>query len=460
MPAVMLDQTGRSGPQPHSGGQVGFAEDWVNHRVAAEGGWFSGKTFIGARKLVTLHMHNAFDAEGDTTCIPSAVLAPTYQNILDFDLPEILTALREANCRADYRPGMQAVMCHDLGTKRSPSLIMLRSAEQPGRIAGWQVGAGWGDEATRWPESRLDPTRDAYLQFQSRVRHPRANFCQLILTYTNEGDTTRMFEEFHPLRPGHALYRLPTRENPVAQTFIEQQSRILNADLVRQYLGGEAVNFRGKRAYDGFDEARNVSGAVALAPGLPLQIGVDFNISPGMHIVVGQHDPGKDTMWVTHEIHKPRMNLREAVRTLQVLIADLGGWHWPELQVFADATGSSAWAGTGESCHAILHQGLADMGMPFRFRVPRSNPLQTDRINAMNIAMLDLRGQVHWQCHPRCELLIRDLKAVKTDDHGDLDKKNRDLTHVSDAEGYRVEYLRPARRPSRTASGGRIGYGE
>ena len=401
----------------------------------------SGKTWIGARKLVTLHVMNAFDAEGRATHVPSAVVAPTYRNALDYDLPELISAFEDAGLRPVYKAGDQALIIPELGTRKNPSLVMIRSAERPDRIAGWQVGAGWGDEATRWPENRLDPRRDAYLQFQSRVRHPRARLCQLFLTYTNEGDATRMFDEFHPLRPGHALYRLPTLENPLAKAFYNQQIGILNEQLAKQYLDGEAVNFRGKTAYDSFCEARNVDASLMLRKDLPLHVGIDFNIQPGMHVEVGQYDTAADMLTVTHEIHGHRMNLRESIRALQVLIADLGGWQWPQLQIFGDATGTSEWAGTGESCYEIMREAVNDMGVPYRVRVPKTNPLQADRINAMNIAFLDLRGRVHWKCHPRCTLLIRDLHAVKTDEHGELDKKNSDLTHACLAAGTMIETL-------------------
>jgi len=44
--------------------------------------------------------------------------------------------------------------------------------------------------------------------------------------------------------------------------------------------------------------------------------------------------------------------------------------------------------------------------------------------------MMDLQGGVHWRCHPRCKLLINDLKKVKTDEKGKLDKQNLALTHA------------------------------
>jgi len=58
--------------------QAEFAFDDLHHYVALAGGW--SKTWIGARKLFRLHAFNAFDAAGNPTFVPSALVAPTSQN--------------------------------------------------------------------------------------------------------------------------------------------------------------------------------------------------------------------------------------------------------------------------------------------------------------------------------------------------------------------------------------------
>ena len=49
----------------------------------------SRPTWAGARKLIDLHLHNAFDANRKPTGVKSAVIAPTYQLANDFDIPEL-----------------------------------------------------------------------------------------------------------------------------------------------------------------------------------------------------------------------------------------------------------------------------------------------------------------------------------------------------------------------------------
>ena len=45
----------------------------------------------------------------------------------------------------------------------------------------------------------------------------------------------------------------------------------------------------GNAIYGTFDDTRNTDRSLALVPGIPLQLAVDFNKDPGMHAVVGQY---------------------------------------------------------------------------------------------------------------------------------------------------------------------------
>ena len=97
-----------------------------------------------------------------------------------------------------------------------------------------------------------------------------------------------------------------------------------------------------------------------------------------------------------------------------------------------------------------------EQGIPYRQKVPKSNPLVSDRINAVNCALLDISGEKHCYIHPRCKRLIDDLRKMQRDKYGEIDKKDRKLSHASDAVGYKIWWIRPV-RIERSKLGGRFG---
>src|SRR5438270_11049747 len=56
---------------PNPGAQRDFMDDYTHRYCALAGGWFAGKTWAGARKLVDLHLHNAHDDHGRPTGVRS-----------------------------------------------------------------------------------------------------------------------------------------------------------------------------------------------------------------------------------------------------------------------------------------------------------------------------------------------------------------------------------------------------
>jgi len=200
------------------------------------------------------------------------------------------------------------------------------------------------------------------------------------------------------------------------------------------------------RVYDRFVPADHEDKTLVLADRLPLQASFDFNRNPGMHVELGQYDPARDLFTAVHEIHGPFMKLTVALDELQKLVKAAGGFRWSELQVYADATGSQERAETTETALDMISNRLKKLGWPFRMRVPRGNPPIKTRIDTFNDALRDGDGEIHYKVHPRCERLIADLKELKTDEQGLIDKRESKLSHASDAEGYRVHYLRPIRR--------------
>ena len=74
-----------------------------------------------------------------------------------------------------------------------------------------------------------------------------------------------------------------------------------------------------------------------------------------------------------------------------------------------------------------------------RIKALKSNPPVTDRVNAVNRA---LDGNL--LIDTKCKALIQDLeKVVNKEGTREIDKSNKDLTHMSDALGYAVHWEKP-----------------
>ena len=201
----------------------------------------------------------------------------------------------------------------------------------------------------------------------------------------------------------------------------------------------------------------NVDDTIGPRKELPLQLDFDFNIDPGMHVEIGQHDEREDRLTCFAEVHGPRMPIPAAMAEVERWIAEQGGWQWPELHVFGDAAGHSEDKQTAATDYDLVAAHIRRMGITnYRIRVPKSAPSQADSINAVNSALRDIDGRPHYFVHPRCTRLIHDFKHVRLGPDRKIVKRNASLTHASDAERYRINYLRPVGMVNVPTTGGRF----
>lgn len=434
---------------PNPGGQQAFLEDYQHRYCALAGGWYAGKTWAGARKMANIHVTNAFNANDQATGCKSLAVSQDYQLARTLIIPEIEAALQEMGVECEFVADAKKFWFElpDLGTRSSPSLILVRSAEAPEKINGFTVGQAWGDEVARWMSSIDNPRRDPRLQTIGRIRDPKATIQQFNMTFTHEGDDTSVYRDFEEKpKPDHMLYRAGSFENPHAVDFADSLKPQLTAELVDQYLEGKAASFRGGKVYSSFNYAENVSDKLELSSALPLHLAVDFNINPGMHGIVGQYFPSDDLATAVHEFHARSMSALQMLETFKSFVAKTGGWRWPELIVYGDPAGNARFEATGQSCWQIVRHWFT-LNMPevvVKYKVGSSAPLVADRVAAMNCALRNLAGKIRYKIHSRCERLIDDLRMLKWEGN-EVGKTDRKLSHASDADGYRIHWIMPIR---------------
>lgn len=445
---------------PNVGGQADFLDDYTHRYIALAGGWYAGKTWVGARKLVNLHLLNAVNPRtGRLTAVASLVVGPTYQALETINRPELEAVLNEVGAAWRFRGDKTKYWYElpDLGTRAKPSLIYLRTADAPRLITGFTVGSVWGDETARWKDDVDEPVNDPFLQCDGRLRDPAATCQQFLNTFTHEGDVTGVFRRFEEEpTPDHKLYRAGTSENPHAEGFERAMRKNLGVELARQYLDGQAVRIAGNLMYSAFGPA-NINNDQALDLNLPLQLRVDFNSNPGMHGMLGQHDRLRNVVSTVYEMFAPRMDIGQMVEALRGLCGRIG-WKWLyPLEIFGDATGSARLA-IGQSYHDALIEALKIAAIPYTWKIPARNPAVQDRVNAVNYALVGLDGTHRYFINGmNCPRLVDDLKRMKWDKFGEPEKKDKELSHASDADGYAIHWLMPIRRPD--CAGGRMTTG-
>jgi hypothetical protein len=206
------------------------------------------------------------------------------------------------------------------------------------------------------------------------------------------------------------------------------------------------------RVYDRFEPGAHEDKALKLRNDLPLDISFDFNRNPGMHVEISQYDPIADCFSVVHEVHGPLMKLDTALAETKKLIDGFGKFCWPSLRIFGDATGTQERAETTRTCYQMIKDWLAANQWPSRLYVPDKNPPVRDRVDTFNEALLDADGEIHFKVHPlNCPRLREDLKNLKADEQGLIDKRDSKLSHASDAFGYCICKLRPMLRGPKLA---------
>jgi len=199
------------------------------------------------------------------------------------------------------------------------------------------------------------------------------------------------------------------------------------------------------RLYHQFTD-RNIDDRIKLRDELPLHLSVDFNRRPHMHCVIGQYDAVADRLVAYDEIAQPGVkDARQAGAAFVDWIKRHGGWRWPELQLYGDATGQRENIETSESGWEVLRQQIvhAYPDKEVVMCVPPGNPPVADTLEAMHDVMLDVDGVPHYFARRCCECLIRDFRDMRQGVDKLIDKAQEMLSHASDAERYRVQQVRP-----------------
>jgi len=412
----------------------------------------SGKTEIGKRKVI----YRALKASG---------LSPNY----------FFGAPTRDQAKRIFWKDLKAMVHPDIMVDKSESelwILLINGAtlwvvgmDKPERVEGTPWDGGILDEyanmkAHAWPENVRPALED------------RGGFC--IFTGVPEG-RNHYYDLYRnaAIRADWDRFRWKSAE--VLPAAVVEAARLdLDPLTFAQEYEADFLNFEG-RAYYPFTEdlhcanlrdRYNVNGDLILC--------FDFNVNPGTATVAqemsfprrqsaeapvaiggaelfaGAIAPEEHGTGIIGEVHIPNNSNTPAV--VNKFIADWGN-HAGRIYVYGDATGGSrkTSATEGNDWDLVKNGLYSHFGSERVYmRVPRSNPSERSRVNAVNTRLKSGNGRIHLMVDPVvAPMLVKDFEGVRLLEggSGELDKKHDPkLTHLSDGLGYYISKEFPVRK--------------
>lgn len=443
---------------PNPGAVASFMEDYTHRYIGLFGGLGSSKSTSGIMKLLILHIHNSFDSEKQPTHVSSLLVEPTFSMLRNPGVEILIQCAEYMGLSYELKERNSEFVLTDLGTRKRPSKILLRSSETP--IIGFEVGAFLIDECASVREGIENPRLDTLIQTQFRLRSPGANFLQGMMVGTNETKHTNFYRFFyeHP-SPDKMHWEAKTVDNVAVADQVELMKRNVPPEFWSQYFDGGVLDLSGSTCYSAFCPEMNVSEDTKLdtCNKFSLHVTWDFG-ARGCHVLIGQYWKSLDEFHVVDEITAGDVR-KTCLALYEWFHLNHKGFKWSDIHLFGDSSGRRKPAGGegSESCFRIIANYCAEWKIDRRTRVRRGNPRIQDRVATLNMALVDITGKPHIKIHPRCKKLIKDLTEQKWDDDGNtLDKGDGSIGHRSDALGYWVFKVRPLKIPRANTPGGRI----
>ncbi len=232
--------------------------------------------------------------------------------------------------------------------------------------------------------------------------------------------------------------------------------RQLDPLVFEQEYEASFINFTGRAYYPFGDD--HCSSKLKYDPSKALNLCFDFNVDPGVCGVVqelrlpGQYERDRNGLQmldkpltgsaVVGEVYIPQNSNTEAV--CRKIIADWGK-HPGSVRCYGDATGGARGSAKtqGSDWDIIKAQLRPVFGDRITFQVPKSNPTERSRINAVNTRLKTTSGEIRLMVDKnKAPNTVRDFEGVRVLEggSGEIDKAyDKRLTDISDAIGYYIE---------------------
>jgi len=378
----------------------------------------SGKTYALCAKTIFLGMENPNTV--------AAVFEPTNIMLRDVWMRAFDEFLDEFGIEHDFRvsPQPEYVLHLPLG----PVTLLCRATETFNRIRGQNLSFCLADEIDTSP---ADTAQKASEMMLARLRGGAKP--QLAVASTPEGFKWmhRTFVE----QPGadRHLIRARTTDNPhLPPGFIDSLYANYPPQLIASYINGEFTNLANANVYPYFDRDLHWCDT-ALEHDDRVYVGIDFNVGACfMECMVRRGD--EFHFIAEHHASDTPSVVRLLTQTYKTQLEQ------GNLVVVPDAASRQrSTTNAKESDLSLLKKG------GFVVKTQLANPAIEDRVNAMNVLMINKRFRVS----NKCRYLLRSLETQAFDKHGKPEKGIGGLDDKSgpaDACGYVITALAGLRR--------------
>ena len=379
------------------------------------GGFGSGKTYSFLHKTFINHITRK-NKDGISN---GWIIYPTYSLAEEVFVPPFLDILTSKGIKFDYNVSKHTI-------KTIYGNIKIFQMVKPQSIVGVSLSYCGFDE--------FDISTHRYCEVAFNKALGRMRDCEnpeIYICTTPEGMKYTYTLMVEKADDNKFLVRGKTQDNVyLPKSYLKLLEKNYDKRLLKAYRDGEFVNLQQGQTYYQFNRDTNVAD-VQYDRGKPVRFGIDFNCDPECAILFQLYEQQPqirvfDCIALTHSGSGDLLTER-MVSTIKQKYPN------SEYVAYPDATGIRRGSSSMFSDIDIIRKG------GIKVKALKSNPPVIDRVNAVNKA---LDGNLI--IDTKCKALIQDLeKVVNKQGTREIDKSNKELTHMSDALGYAVHWEKP-----------------
>lgn len=387
------------------------------------GGFGSGKTRAIALRWLSLIEYRAKNQKIKAKLM---IVEPTKEMIRDILVESLNEFFDEHNIPHTYH---KTYHNYTIRYRKEFFTALLRSSDSPASLTGKNLTDIILDEYDK--KHSITHQKDVWTECISRIRMAADGTVGVVTTPEGYKNTFELWGECdYREKKNFKLIRAKTYDNKfLPPDFVENLYDQFSAELVKQYIEAQFVNLTQGKVYYAWDRDKNNT-TRKYDKNLELELNVDFNLNPMKWCF--SHRIG-DNVYVIDELIKNNTYTEEMAKA----VGDKYGYD-ARYVVYGDYTGSYGDTTSRTTDFNIIKDILPNVDLRIK-----PNPLEVDRINAVNSRLCNSRELRRLFVNVQaCPNVVKDFEQVIWKEGSrEIDKKtNSDLTHISDAIGYRINY--------------------